>query len=285
MTKRMAYIALCVGVLIAALAGTASATHYTYAISPSDLADGTAFANGQGGEPFGYDHGPTPPQGPPVGAFVAGPTGYGDSCWWSDVQGSAAGGPRDYTSFRLSPKDIFGVSDVTVGDLDSLSYWTQRGALDPLDGSYPDWRFTIYTEDTEASGGWYDHRIQFTYPNAYDNNWNQWTAGGSGTNLTVSQIRSGDGTYPTIPGTGLLTDLYTTFGSENIMFIDIIASYATASPPSDSYLDGVELSYSGGTHTASIDLMAIPEPVSMIFFGTGMAGVFGFVARRKIRKA
>ncbi len=29
----------------------------------------------------------------------------------------------------------------------------------------------------------------------------------------------------------------------------------------------------------------IPEPISIIFFGTGLIGVFGFVARRKTRKA
>jgi len=29
----------------------------------------------------------------------------------------------------------------------------------------------------------------------------------------------------------------------------------------------------------------IPEPISMIFFGTGVVGVFGFVARRKMRKS
>ena len=29
----------------------------------------------------------------------------------------------------------------------------------------------------------------------------------------------------------------------------------------------------------------IPEPISIIFFGTGIVGVAGFVARRKMRKS
>jgi len=39
----------------------------------------------------------------------------------------------------------------------------------------------------------------------------------------------------------------------------------------------------GGTDY-EVTMSPIPEPISMIFFGTGIVGVFGFVARRKMRK-
>ena len=39
----------------------------------------------------------------------------------------------------------------------------------------------------------------------------------------------------------------------------------------------------GGTH--AFLLTPVPEPITMIFFGTGLAGVFGFVARRRMQKA
>jgi|GEM_PF-6991883 len=121
MTRFMA-----VSVLCCLLLSTNVLADINYVVAPGDLADGLTFLNGQGGVPFGYDGGPTPPQGKPIASYAAGGApGFGDSAFYSDVQGSAAGGPRDYTSFRMSPKDIFGVTDVTIGDLDEISYYTK----------------------------------------------------------------------------------------------------------------------------------------------------------------
>jgi hypothetical protein len=58
-------------------------------------------------------------------------------------------------------------------------------------------------------------------------------------------------------------------------------------------MGGVRYSWLGSAAGNTMGLLAIdnvhaetiPEPVSLVFFGTGMAGVFGFVARRRIRKA
>ena len=244
-------------VVVLAVATVAHGTVLNYTVYPGDLADGVAFANGQGGEPFGYDHGPVPPQGPPIGVYVPGPLGYGQSSWWSDVQGSAAGGPRDYTSFRMSPKDIFGVSDVTVGDLDDFSYWTKHIAG-------LDWRFTIYTETLSGQiGGWYGHRIQYNYPNNPDANWTLQTKAGLG----INNVKAGG-------DAGLLSD------TENIMFIDVLASYMTNSPPSDSYLDGVELVLANGD-IAKMDL-AVPEPLTMLGLFMGLGGVGAYIRKRRM---
>ena len=269
--RRIVMLAVCMGVL-ALLAGVASAS--TYTLYPTDLADGPTFQNGQGGVPFGYD----PDMPPPIGVFVTGPTGYGDSCWWSDVQGSAAGGPTDYTSFRLSPKDISGISDFDLNDLTSLSYWSSLQTIGSLD-----WQIKIYTE---SATNWYGKRFNFTRGAATDSNWYEWNAGGgSGTELMVNDIYDKDASASlALPVAGSsLSHIQAVYGSEEILFIDIIASYMTASPPSDSYLDGVEMSYTGGA--ATMDLAAIPEPISLIFFGTGVVGVFGFVSRKRMRKS
>jgi hypothetical protein len=39
-----------------------------------------------------------------------------------------------------------------------------------------------------------------------------------------------------------------------------------------------------GEYFFSHDAQAIPEPVSLVFFATGLAGVFGFVARRRMQR-
>ena len=52
----------------------------------------------------------------------------------------------------------------------------------------------------------------------------------------------------------------------------LLAGYLVYDDPGDTIL------YSPWATTAHV-----PEPISMIFFGTGMVGVFGFVARRKMR--
>jgi FG-GAP repeat len=42
---------------------------------------------------------------------------------------------------------------------------------------------------------------------------------------------------------------------------------------------------SGSAYIFSASSEPVPEPMSMIFFGTGVVGVFGFVSRRRMRKA
>ena len=217
-----------------------------YTVTPNDLADGPTFDNGQGGVPFGYD----PDSVKPEGVLLAGPAGFGDSCFWADVQGSAAGGGVDYTAIRLSPKDIFGVSDVTISDLLEISYYTKWV-------SDLDWQLKIYTEG-EESGDWYGYRFNFTRPDFGDNAWN---LSSTEDNLLVNDIATKTtGGSTTVPGTGELSDLYTDFGDKKILFIDIISSYMTASPPGDSYLDGVRIELNSGD-SATMDLAVTPTTV------------------------
>ena len=208
----------------------------SYTLTPGDLADGPAFDNGQGGEPFGYD----PDMPPPIGSWQAGPSGFGDSSFWSDVQGSAAGGGRDYTSLRLSPKDIFGVSDVTVGDLANILYYTKN-----MDTDLIDWQVKIYTESEVK---WYGYRINYNRPDNPDNDWHQTSTDALG----ISDI------YDKVTGAYISTS--TDLDAEKILFVDIIAGYATDSPAVDSYLDGVRIELNNGDN-AILDLAATATTV------------------------
>ncbi len=56
------------------------------------------------------------------------------------------------------------------------------------------------------------------------------------------------------------------------------------SNPPDGVSIAYDLSASLGGNITGLDSQAIPEPVSMIFFGTGLVGVAGLVTRRRMRK-
>ena len=255
-------ITICLVVtMILVVSSVAQATIFNYDVSPGDLADGPTFLNGRGGEKFGYD----PDSVKPIGSSQTGPAGFGDSCFWADVQGSAAGGGVDYTAIRLSPRDIFGVSDITISELFEISYYTKWN-------SDFDWQIKIYTEDVTPTVEWYQTRIEWNRPSPVDNNWNQYTTDG----LKIGKLTLKVGGDQTIPGTGLLSDLDTVYGTEKILFIDIISSYMTASPPGDSYLDGISIQLDNGD-IATMNL--VPEPATMVLLGLG-----GLLLRRK-RKA
>lgn len=236
---------LVVLVLISLLATTAlladpgKALHYK--VEVADLAGRDEFSNGQGGLKFGYD----PDAPPPMRALVEGPDGFGKGCFWSNVQGSLAGGPRNYSALRLSPKDIFGVADVRIADLAYLQYWTKNNDLSKID-----WQLKIYTVSDVK---WYGYRFNFSRPNNPDN---EWHLSRTDSEMVVSDVHDKvQNKYIAVPGGGLIQDIIAQYGGESILFIDIIAGYGSKSPAVDSYLDGVELGLANGD-VATIDLVA-----------------------------
>jgi hypothetical protein len=245
-------ITILAATLMLAACGISQAEVLTFNVSPDDLASPDVFLNGLGTATFGYDADMPKPEG----SNVSGPTG--DSCFYSDVQGSKAGGTRAYTSIRISLSNLFGVSDVTVSDLSSISYYTKLV-------SGVDWQIKIYTEKdaTSTSTSWYQTRIEFNRPTLADDDWNQYTADGLGIGkLTVT------GTNTSIPGTGLLSDLDAKYGSEKVLFVEFIASFASSSPASYSYLDGLSIALDNGS-VATVNL--VPEPSSIILMVVGLA--------------
>lgn len=228
-----------------------------FTIAPSDLVEPTAFfLPGAPSTGFGWDW----DEGRPIGADSpgAGAPGYGPTSFYSDVEGSAGGGGRDYTALRLSPEKIFG-GVVTLGDLGDLSYWTSWV-------SGLDWQIKIYTKP--GSSGWYGHRFNFERPDPATADWTNYGTSGNGA-LNVNWIRSGssgDDTYPNAP----LSTLISTYGAEEIMWIDIISSYMTNSPGSLTYLDGVEMTVDG--QAAYVNLVPAPGAALLGVLGLGLIG-------------
>jgi hypothetical protein len=222
--------------MVLAISTFAYAENFFYTVTPADLADGPTFLNGQGGVPFGYD----PDKPPPIGVFEPGPAGFGNSSFWSNLDTF----DRRYTALRMSPKDIFDLTDVTIGDLSYISYWTKN-----LDLNKWDWQIKIYTEGDATH--WYGYRFEFIRPTNIDiTNWYQ-----SSTNsLAVNKITSKwTGDILVTGSNDEFSELVSIYGTEKILFIDIIAGNASSATFVNSLLDGVEIGLQNGD-VATMDL-------------------------------
>jgi hypothetical protein len=203
----------------------------------------------------GYD----PDQDPPLGSMDGGSV-LGVGAFYSDVQGSAAGGPRDYTSLRLNLMELFERDvPVLIDELESIEYHTNM-----VDALGVDWQLKIYTLPLPGQvSGWYGHRFNFVRPDNPDGNWDKWSTD----TFNVEWIRSGTGTssYPD----ALFSTVSAPHAAEQIFFVDIIAGYATDSPPCHSYLDAVTVKLKDGS-MVTLDL----EMTKMSVIQTeGTAGV------------
>ncbi len=265
---------LCITLLatVAIMTGTAQADTLTV-VTPDDLANQANFPT----SPYGWDWSQGAPQG---STAVGGASIYGTSSWYSNVQGSAANvlGDRDYTALRLNLFEMFG-GPVTMSMLEEVSYWTY------LESGTLDWQLKIYTASTDLDPNtWYDHRFNFTPPTNTAGSWQQ---SSTNDNLSVNWIAGlGGNQYPgnQLPSLYTLADASASsdYANEVILFIDIIAGYASSSPPVYSYLDGVALTANGVTHT--LDLAVVPIPAAAPLGLLGM-GLVAFVRRRKNAKA
>lgn len=245
MAKFLATIALYL-----ALAGMAHADIITIDIYPGQVPDETQPRGNLGDAPPGF--GPNSWQGPETGK----------TNWHARYLADG-----DYLS-ALFPADA---PTLTIGDLASISYWTNRPGGTPAGR---DWWIQIYTRPTGSgdNASWYHDR----YINNYDDHTSTdvWTQYSTATGMTFNSNGLG--------GTGELTlaEMQVLFGSDLIEMISIQTDSGWNG--FDGYLDGLEITLTNG-NVGRVNFTEAPEPGTLAMLCVGLVGLG--VARRRRRAA
>lgn len=111
--------------------------------------------------------------------------------------GSFKSGGLTKSDMYFPPEVLFNRSDVTIGEIESMSYWTKKGTLHTVDPR--DWYMAIYTKPyagDASSATWYGDRIG-SEPYFSDSindpisTWNQWSTDGPDNMLRFFESTAG----------------------------------------------------------------------------------------------
>lgn len=231
----------------------------------------------------------------PMGTHVV---GGGSSAPGFPVDSWAHDGSSSKSEFYLPPSVLFGHS-ITIGDLQSLSWWTKK----PGNGTEPDWYLAIYTakqNDGKDSGSWYRSRLNsepyFTGSTVAPNTWHKWASDdpsnplrffdqprtgvfGTYTDPTLSAITSGPINWSTY-WSGY-SNLNWDYSAETILYF----SFQTGSGWSNGFtgmLDGFEVKLKND-EVGRVNFEVVPEPSSLLV-GCGLLGLVFSLKRRQSRR-
>lgn len=209
--------------------------------------------------------------------------GYPASSWQAN-----ASTPGAKSEFYITPSALFGRS-VTVSELDSLSYWTNKSGT----GADPDWTLIVYTAPTCGGGcgdtaSWYRSRLNtepyFTQTTVASGTWHEWKSNDGANSLRFyDAARSGTyGTY-TDPMLGSITSGPVTwngagqsgathdYSGETILAFSLQTGSAWANG-FQGQVDGVEILLTDSS-VAKLNLEAVPEPGTLALAGVGVAAL------------
>jgi hypothetical protein len=204
------------------------------------------------------------------------PAGWGPDSW----QGPATG----KSNLHVAPFLVFG-TNITLGDLQSLSFWTKKGSTIP---SNRDWWITIYTareNDGLDSGTWYDSRLHARPGIGIADQWNQWSTDAGTQQLKFyDPTRGGSGYFATL---AQLTAGPVTLGRSTHDYSDEVIASITLQTDSgwggfDGFVDGLTITLSDG-RVGQVDLAAVPEPsaIGLLVVGAGMVAGLRIRGRRR----
>ena len=230
---------------------------------------------------WSYDFVATLPMGTHVVGGGSSAPGYGSDSWKHD-------GGSDKSEFYLPPSVLFGRS-ITIGDLASVSWWTNKP---PTTGTAVDWYLAIYTDVTRLNSEPY-----FTGLTVTPNTWHQWSSNdpsnplrffdadrigglyGSYTDPTLSAITSGPIDWKSY---GYSLAPARDYRTETIKYF----SFQTGSGWSQGFagmLDGFEVTLKGTNEVGRVNFEVVPEPSSLLV-GCGLLGLVFGLKRRQSRR-
>jgi len=200
----------------------------------------------------------------------------------------------------LSPLSVFGSSNVTLGDISSISYFTNKATTHVA--SAPDWYFQVYTESfLNNSGRWYGFRVTsepYFAKNLTETvgTWTEWQTGDASTTNAMRYFDSSHGYFGSY--TDPLWDAYLATNAyddaQNLLGIMadqkiLSVTMGTGSGWAAGFtgkLDGLSFVMDNGDiHKVNFEAsapVATPEPGTMLLMGIGVAGAA--LLSRRMRK-
>ena len=215
-----------------------------------------------------------------VGSGTLGIDGDSPAAWGS---GSWEANGSTKSQFYFTPQQLFGESNVTIGDLSSISYFTKTSS--DLTGANPvgDWYVQIYTTPyTGGAASWYGDRIT---AEPYQSKGlsvtpNDWTMFQSNTGTNQLRFYNAVGGYFGSYTDGFLSDLSANYGSHTIKYITMGTGSDWAAGFTGQ-LDGLNIQLKNGNN-ANVNFEAVPEPgVLSLISSFGVCGAGLFFKKRK----
>jgi len=206
--------------------------------------------------------------------FGDAPAGFGADSWQGPATGKSNWHARyvadgDYLS-TIFPTDA---ASMTIGDLASISYYTNRPTGTPAGR---DWWIQIYTRPTGTGdkSSWYHDR--------FINNYDDHTNIGDWTQYSTDDAMTFDSNGLNVIGESTLAELIAAAGGQVIEMISVQTNSGWNG--FDGYMDGLEITLTNG-NVGRVDFGAVPEPASLIIWGLLGVGCAGVAVVRRRRRA